>query len=31
MKAKQNADMASAQALKASIEALLTFYPEHKH
>jgi nickel superoxide dismutase len=31
MKAKQQADMASAQALKASIEALLPFYPEHRH
>ena len=31
MKAKQNADMSHAQALKESIEALSAYYPEHKH
>jgi len=31
MKAKQNSDVASAAALKVSIEALLPYYPEHKH
>ena len=31
MKAKQNADMNHAQALKESIEALSAYYPEHKH
>ena len=31
MKAKQNADMDHAQALKESIEALSPYYPEHKH
>ena len=31
MKAKQNSDEKSAAALKASIEALATYYPEHKH
>lgn len=31
MKAKQNADMQHAQALKKSIEALAVYYPEHKH
>jgi nickel superoxide dismutase len=31
MKAKQNADMKYAKALKESIAALLSYYPEHKH
>lgn len=31
MKAKQNADMQCAKGLKASIEALLPYYPEHKN
>lgn len=31
MKAKQNAGGKYAEALKASIEALLPYYPEHKH
>lgn len=31
MKAKQNADGKYAAALKASIEALAPYYPEHKH
>ena len=31
MKAKQNADVKDAKALKASIDALLSYYPEHKH
>jgi len=31
MKAKQNADLDMAAALKESIEALKMFYPEHKH
>lgn len=31
MKAKQNADMKYAIALKESIEALALYYPEHKH
>lgn len=31
MKAKQNSDMKYAQALTQSIEALLPYYPEHKH
>jgi len=31
MKAKQNADMKSAKALKKSIMALEAYYPEHKH
>ena len=31
MKAKQNADMSHSDTLKASIEALLPYYPEHKH
>jgi nickel superoxide dismutase len=31
MKAKQNADMGYAQALKESIQALAGYYPEHKH
>ncbi len=31
MKAKQNADGEFAKNLKASIEALATYYPEHKH
>ncbi|MCB1772005.1 MAG: superoxide dismutase, Ni [Gammaproteobacteria bacterium] len=31
MKAKQNADMAYVTTLKGSIEALLPYYPEHKH
>jgi len=31
MKAKQNSDAKSAAALKASIEALASYYPEHKH
>ena len=31
MKAKQNADMDAAAALKESIEALASYYPEHKH
>ncbi len=30
MKAKQNSDMASASALKESIEALIPYYPEHQ-
>ena len=30
MKAKQNADMKYAKSLKDSIEALLSYYPEHK-
>jgi nickel superoxide dismutase len=31
MAAKQNADMSFANSLKASIEALAPYYPEHKH
>lgn len=31
MKAKQNADLSYVKPLKASIEALLPYYPEHKH
>ena len=31
MKAKQNADLKYAKILKESIEALLGYYPEHKH
>jgi nickel superoxide dismutase len=31
MKVKQNADMTYVDALEASIEALLPYYPEHKH
>ena len=31
MKAKQNADVKDAKALKASIDALLSYYTEHKH
>ena len=31
MKTKQNADMKYASMLKQSIEALLPYYPEHKH
>ena len=31
MKVKQNADMSYVDALEASIEALLPYYPEHKH
>ena len=31
MKAKQNADLSYVNSLKASIEALLPYYPEHKH
>lgn len=31
MKAKQNSDMKYGTALKQSIEALLPYYPEHKH
>ncbi len=31
MKAKQNADMKYAKALKESIAALSSYYPEHKH
>ena len=31
MKAKQHADMSYGEGLKASIEALLPYYPEHKH
>jgi len=31
MKAKQNADVKYAKILKESIEALLPYYPEHKH
>ena len=31
MKAKQNSDVKYAVALKASIEALLVYYPGHKH
>ena len=31
MKAKQHADMSYGEDLKASIEALLPHYPEHKH
>jgi len=31
MKAKQNADTKYAEALKASIEALAPYYPEHEH
>ncbi|MGD9264602.1 MAG: superoxide dismutase, Ni [Lysobacterales bacterium] len=31
MKVKQNADLSHAQALRDSIEALLAYYPEHKH
>jgi len=31
MKAKQNADEKSAQTLKESVQALLPYYPEHKH
>ncbi len=31
MKAKQNADMASAKNLKMSISLLAKYYPEHKH
>ena len=31
MKAKQNADAQSAEALKASIEALAPYYPPHEH
>ena len=31
MKAKQNADLKSAKALKKSILALEAYYPEHKH
>ena len=31
MKAKQNANSESVNALKKSIEALAVYYPEHKH
>ena len=31
MKAKQNADVKYAKSLKESIEALSSYYPEHKH
>ncbi len=31
MKAKQNADQKFAEALKASIDAVAPYYPEHKH
>ena len=31
MKAKQNADLSYVNGLKASIEALSRYYPEHKH
>lgn len=31
MKAKQNADIKTAKALKKSIQALGAYYPEHKH
>ena len=31
MKVKQNADLSYAVALKEKIEALLPYYPEHKH
>ena len=31
MKAKQNADLSYVDSLKASIEALLPYYPEHEH
>ncbi len=31
MKTKQSADLGFASSLKASIEALLPYYPEHKH
>ena len=31
MKVKQNADMTYVDALEESIEALLPYYPEHKH
>lgn len=31
MKVKQNADLSYVKQLKASIEALLPYYPEHKH
>ena len=31
MKAKQNADLKSAKALKKAIQALEAYYPEHKH
>jgi len=31
MKAKQNADIKYVDSLKTSIEALLPYYPEHKH
>jgi nickel superoxide dismutase len=31
MKAKQNADLSYVNNLKAGIEALLPYYPEHKH
>jgi nickel superoxide dismutase len=31
MKAKQNADLSHVNTLKASIEALSPYYPEHKH
>ena len=31
MKVKQNADMSYVDALEAGIEALLPYYPEHKH
>ena len=31
MKVKQNADITYVDALEASIEALLPYYPEHKH
>lgn len=31
MKAKQNADMSYVTTLKGSIEALLPYYPEHRH
>jgi len=31
MKAKQNADVKDAKALKTSIDALLSYYPEHRH
>jgi len=31
MKAKQNADLKYATALRQAIEAIAAYYPEHKH
>ena len=31
MKVKQSADPASVEKLKTAIEALIAYYPEHKH